>query len=258
MHRQMCSWFRRRRVCQNQTHRCRVSTGSIIQDPEQDQETGRPNPRKTKKRPPKPDDKKPKELQPPLTTAVFEGGAPLPRLHREDSQACLQIQSGQTEGFGNLPLSLSLSLSKTIIVNVQNLYASAAVQSNRNAKTIVFYYHYHTSTTVDHLYRGLLLPSSPSQWRERAEITIVKGVGELVWAWGSELLEDSSSANNKHCVLRITAKSFRTEMTSALGDLTMEVSGTTLPCIIVQKYRPSISPSICRDNVVNRQPSEAR
>ncbi|KAK1575096.1 hypothetical protein Q3G72_002539 [Acer saccharum] len=63
-----------------------------------------------------------------------------------------------------------------------------AVQSNRNAKTIVFYYHYHTSTTVvDHLYRGLLLPSTPSQWRERAEITIVKGVGELVWAWGSEL-----------------------------------------------------------------------
>ncbi|TXG68644.1 hypothetical protein EZV62_003579 [Acer yangbiense] len=62
-----------------------------------------------------------------------------------------------------------------------------AVQSNRNAKTIVFYYHYQTSTTVDHLYRGLLLPSSPSQWRERAKITIVKGVGELVWAWGSEL-----------------------------------------------------------------------
>ncbi|KAK4838875.1 hypothetical protein QYF36_017223 [Acer negundo] len=71
MHRQMCSWFRRRRVCQNQTHRCWVSTGSIIQDPEQDQETAS------------------------ACDGGFEGGAPLPRLHREDSQACLQIQRSE-------------------------------------------------------------------------------------------------------------------------------------------------------------------
>ncbi|KAK3220171.1 hypothetical protein Dsin_014141 [Dipteronia sinensis] len=40
----------------------------------------------------------------------------------------------------------------------------------------------------NHLIMTRLIGHAASRriWREHAEITIVKGVGELVWAWGSE------------------------------------------------------------------------